>query len=98
MILTNHLLDESNGLPRGKWFTVLRFGNAFPVALKHIVMPTQDGIGLDDVQSGLPEVGEASQKSQSCAVASGKLRPFDGAFEDDELLTKHAVLDKEVGF
>jgi hypothetical protein len=98
MILSGHLFDERNSLSRSKWFTVLSFGDASPVTLEHISMPTQDGIRLDDVQSRLPEVGEPSQKGQKTSVTVGKLRPFDRAFEDDKLLAEHGVLDKEVGF
>ena len=98
MVLSGHLFDERNGLSWGEWFTVLGSGDAFPIALEHISMPTQDGVGLDDMQSGLPEVGEASQKGQTSPVTVGEFRPFDGALEDDQLLTKHGVLDKEVGF
>ena len=61
-------------------------------------MPTQDGIGLNNVQSRLPEVGEASQKGQTSPVTVGKLRPFDRAFEDDKLLAEDGILDEEVGF
>lgn len=50
MVLSGHLFDERNGLSWGEWFTVLGSGDAFPIALEHISMPTQDGIGLDDVQ------------------------------------------------
>jgi hypothetical protein len=96
MILASHLLDEGNGLSRSEWFTALSFGVVFPVTLKHISMPTQDGVGLDDMQSRLPEVGEASQKGQTSPVTRCEIRPFNRAFEDDELLAEDGVLDEEV--
>jgi hypothetical protein len=80
MILSGYLFDESTGFSRGGGFAALGLGDALPVAFEHIPMPTQNCIRLDDMQSRLPEVGEARQQGQSSAVTICNFRPFDGAF------------------
>jgi hypothetical protein len=60
-------------------------------------MPTQQGIGSDDVQRLLPELGAASQQHQAKAVSGGQLGTFDLVVEDNELLAKHGVFGNEIG-
>ena len=54
-------------------------------------MPTQQGVGLDNVQGLLPELGAPGQKDQSNAVNTGELRSLDLTPEDDELLAEQGV-------
>jgi hypothetical protein len=59
-ILSGHLLDEGDGLSRNTGFPALGCRLSFPVTSKHIPVPTQDGVWLDDMQGRLPEVGQSS--------------------------------------
>ena len=83
-VLSSHLLDEFNGLTRNAGFPTLGDGLPFPVAAKHIPLPAQDNIRLEDVQSRLPAVGQY----HSSAVTKCEFWPFNRAFEDNELLTR----------
>jgi len=61
-------------------------------------MPTQQSIGLDDVQGLSPELGAAGQQHQAKTVTVGQLRSFHLAVEHNELLAEHGVFGDEVGF
>jgi hypothetical protein len=61
-------------------------------------MPTQQSVGLDNVQGLLPESGAARQQHQAKAVSVGQVRSFHLAVEYNELLAEHGVFGDEVGF
>ena len=60
-------------------------------------MPTQQSVGLDDVQGLSPELGAAGQQHQAKTVTIGQLRSFHLAVEHNELLAEHGVFGDEVG-
>jgi hypothetical protein len=55
---------------------------------EQITMPAQQGIGLDDVQGLLPELGTTGRQHQTKPVDIGQLGSFDLAVEDNELLVQ----------
>ena len=68
------------------WLQLFLLRLAAPIQAKQVPMPTQQSVGLDNVQGLLPEPGAASQKNETRAVGRGQLWPLDLTPEDDELV------------
>ncbi len=60
-------------------------------------MPTQQGLGLDDLQNWFPIRHPACEEQQQQPVAPGQTRGLHLPAQDDQLLAQQGVLGEQVG-
>ena len=73
---------------------VFRF--AAPVDPEKLAMPTEQGVGLHNVQSLLPEIGKSGQDDQAKPISVGQPRAVHLAVENDELLAQDGIFNQQV--
>ena len=95
-ILPGYLLDQLDGFWQDARLSRFGFGLSPPVAAEQIAVPAQQGIGLHNVESLLPEPGKSGKQDQTHPVSVGKLRALDLALEHDQLLSQHGVLNDQL--
>ena len=71
---------------------VFRF--ASPVDPKKLAVPTEQGVGLHNMQGLLPEIGKSGQDDQANTIIVGQPRPVRLPVENDQLLPQHGIFNQ----
>ena len=74
------------------------FGGGFPTLVdpKKLAMPTEQGVGLHNMQGLLPETGKSGQDYQAKTIVIGQPWALYLAIEDNQLLAQHGIFNQEI--